>query len=155
MSTLLSETMSVAGYGPEIFGAGAWNSSGSQDSGAMTDHRLASRNQLLLAAFAEIVAAECGPDSEVAHAAAKLSRHRSVKNLDDFEKVFWTLPEDVSHAVTSAVREEFHRLDFDRLRREYTLREKAKFIRVTAAGVRESHVHDVNITKETPNYRID
>jgi len=36
-----------------------------------------------------------------------------------------------------------------------TLRDKAKFVRVTAAGVRESHVHDVSITKETPNYRID
>jgi len=36
-----------------------------------------------------------------------------------------------------------------------TLREKAQFVRVTAAGVRESHAHDVAITKEAPNYRID
>ncbi|MCW7754169.1 IMP dehydrogenase [Desulfobotulus sp. H1] len=35
------------------------------------------------------------------------------------------------------------------------LREKARFIRMTAAGLRESHVHDVIITKEAPNYRID
>jgi IMP dehydrogenase len=33
------------------------------------------------------------------------------------------------------------------------LREKAKFIRITSAGLRESHVHDVIITKEAPNYR--
>jgi len=33
------------------------------------------------------------------------------------------------------------------------LRKKAKFIRVSLAGLRESHVHDVIITKESPNYR--
>jgi IMP dehydrogenase len=33
-----------------------------------------------------------------------------------------------------------------------TLRRKAKFIRITNAGLRESHVHDVTITKEAPNY---
>ncbi len=35
------------------------------------------------------------------------------------------------------------------------MREKAKFIRITSAGLRESHVHDVIITKEAPNYRIE
>jgi IMP dehydrogenase len=35
------------------------------------------------------------------------------------------------------------------------LRSKAKFIRLTQAGLRESHVHDVFITKEAPNYRIE
>jgi len=35
------------------------------------------------------------------------------------------------------------------------LRTKAKFIKVTNAGLRESHVHDVIITKEAPNYRIE
>lgn len=35
------------------------------------------------------------------------------------------------------------------------LRQKAKFIRISAAGLRESHVHDVIITKEAPNYRMD
>jgi IMP dehydrogenase len=35
------------------------------------------------------------------------------------------------------------------------LRTKAKFIRITFAGLRESHVHDVIITKEAPNYRIE
>jgi IMP dehydrogenase len=35
------------------------------------------------------------------------------------------------------------------------LQEKSRFIRVTSAGLRESHVHDVIITKEAPNYRIE
>jgi IMP dehydrogenase len=35
------------------------------------------------------------------------------------------------------------------------LQTKAKFIQITAAGVRESHVHDVIITKEAPNYQLD
>lgn len=34
------------------------------------------------------------------------------------------------------------------------LREKAKFVRISSAGLKESHVHDVTITKESPNYRI-
>ncbi|HVK94456.1 MAG TPA: IMP dehydrogenase [Noviherbaspirillum sp.] len=34
-------------------------------------------------------------------------------------------------------------------------REKAEFVEITAAGMRESHVHDVQITKEAPNYRAD
>jgi len=34
------------------------------------------------------------------------------------------------------------------------LQEKARFIRITQAGLRESHPHDVIITKEAPNYRI-
>ena len=35
------------------------------------------------------------------------------------------------------------------------LQEKARFIRITSAALRESHVHDVIITKEAPNYRIE
>ncbi len=35
------------------------------------------------------------------------------------------------------------------------LRTKPKFIRITSAGLRESHVHDVIITQEAPNYRVD
>ncbi len=33
-----------------------------------------------------------------------------------------------------------------------TLKEKTKFVRITGAGLRESHPHDINITKEAPNY---
>src|SRR5467141_2969027 len=35
------------------------------------------------------------------------------------------------------------------------LAEKSKFVRITAAGLRESHVHDVVITREAPNYRME
>ncbi len=35
------------------------------------------------------------------------------------------------------------------------LRDKARFVRITNAGLRESHVHDVIITKEAPNYRLE
>lgn len=35
------------------------------------------------------------------------------------------------------------------------LRTETKFVRITNAGIRESHVHDVTITKEAPNYRAD
>ena len=36
-----------------------------------------------------------------------------------------------------------------------TMRQKAEFVEITAAGMRESHVHDVQITKEAPNYRAE
>jgi IMP dehydrogenase len=36
-----------------------------------------------------------------------------------------------------------------------TLRREARFIRITAAGLKESHAHDVVITKEAPNYRVE
>lgn len=35
------------------------------------------------------------------------------------------------------------------------LRERAEFVEITSAGMRESHVHDVQITKEAPNYRTE
>jgi IMP dehydrogenase len=35
------------------------------------------------------------------------------------------------------------------------LRARAEFVEITSAGVRESHVHDVQIVKEAPNYRVD
>jgi len=35
------------------------------------------------------------------------------------------------------------------------LQQKAKFIRITSSGLKESHVHDVIITKEAPNYRLE
>jgi IMP dehydrogenase len=36
-----------------------------------------------------------------------------------------------------------------------SLQSQARFVRITAAGLRESHVHDVIITKEAPNYRVE
>jgi IMP dehydrogenase len=35
------------------------------------------------------------------------------------------------------------------------MRTQSQFVRITGAGVRESHVHDVAITKEAPNYRSE
>jgi IMP dehydrogenase len=35
------------------------------------------------------------------------------------------------------------------------VRTKTRFVKITSAGMRESHVHDVTITKEAPNYRVD
>ena len=35
------------------------------------------------------------------------------------------------------------------------MRERAEFVEITSAGIRESHVHDVQITKEAPNYRLE
>jgi len=35
------------------------------------------------------------------------------------------------------------------------LQQNAQFLRVTSAGLREAHVHDVIITKEAPNYRLE
>jgi IMP dehydrogenase len=35
------------------------------------------------------------------------------------------------------------------------LRQKSRFVRITSAGLRESHVHDVTITQEAPNYHRD
>ena len=36
-----------------------------------------------------------------------------------------------------------------------TMHNVAKFVRITPSGLRESHVHDVIITKEAPNYRLE
>ncbi len=35
------------------------------------------------------------------------------------------------------------------------LQERARFVRITSAGLRESHVHDVIITREAPNYQVE
>jgi IMP dehydrogenase len=35
------------------------------------------------------------------------------------------------------------------------LQSKARFVRISSAGLKESHVHDVIITKEAPNYRLE
>jgi IMP dehydrogenase len=37
----------------------------------------------------------------------------------------------------------------------HSMRTKPEFVKVTSSGVRESHVHDVQITKEAPNYQVD
>jgi IMP dehydrogenase len=42
-----------------------------------------------------------------------------------------------------------------RLRQHRRHASKAEFVEITSAGIRESHVHDVQITKEAPNYRME
>ena len=37
----------------------------------------------------------------------------------------------------------------------HEMRQKTEFVQITNSGIRESHVHDVQITKEAPNYRLD
>jgi IMP dehydrogenase len=36
-----------------------------------------------------------------------------------------------------------------------TMRTRAQFVEITSAGMRESHVHDVQIVKEAPNYQVE
>ena len=40
------------------------------------------------------------------------------------------------------------------LQRSNDMRTKAEFVRISGAGMKESHVHDVQMTKEAPNYRL-
>ena len=35
------------------------------------------------------------------------------------------------------------------------MKSKSQFVEITSSGIRESHVHDVQITKEAPNYRME
>jgi IMP dehydrogenase len=35
------------------------------------------------------------------------------------------------------------------------MQSKSQFVEISSAGIRESHVHDVQITKEAPNYRME
>ena len=35
------------------------------------------------------------------------------------------------------------------------MRQRCRFVEITSAGMRESHVHDVQIVKESPNYRVE
>ncbi len=56
----------------------------------------------------------------------------------------------IIHQVTGGIRAAMGYTGCSNLKE---LREKAKFIRITNAGYKESHVHDVTITKEPPNYR--
>ena len=36
-----------------------------------------------------------------------------------------------------------------------TMKTNCRFVRITSAGLRESHAHDIAITRESPNYRMD
>ena len=70
-----------------------------------------------------------------------------------------TLPEDKHKQLYENVCGSCHGADLvigePRDHLPLSVRAEAKLIRVTTAGMRESHVHDVAITKEAPNYRSE
>jgi IMP dehydrogenase len=59
---------------------------------------------------------------------------------------------NVIHQLVGGVRSS---MGYTGCRNIEEMRTRPEFVRVSGAGVRESHVHDVQITKEAPNYRID
>ena len=57
----------------------------------------------------------------------------------------------VIHQLTGGLRSSMGYMGCNTIDR---FRDEAKFVRITGAGVRESHAHDVQITKEAPNYKL-
>ena len=57
----------------------------------------------------------------------------------------------VIHQLTGGLRSSMGYMGCNTVER---FRDEAKFVRITGAGVRESHAHDVQITKEAPNYKL-
>jgi IMP dehydrogenase len=57
----------------------------------------------------------------------------------------------VIHQLTGGLRSSMGYMGCDSIAR---FRDEAKFVRITGAGVRESHAHDIQITKEAPNYKL-
>ena len=45
--------------------------------------------------------------------------------------------------------------DVDKFKETGLTREKAEFVKISAASLKESHPHDIHITKEAPNYSVD
>jgi IMP dehydrogenase len=58
----------------------------------------------------------------------------------------------ILHQLTGGVRASMGYCGCDSID---AMRSKAEFVEITGAGMRESHVHDVQITKEAPNYRVE
>ena len=59
---------------------------------------------------------------------------------------------NILHQLLGGIRSSMGYLGCANIKELHT---KAKFVKITNAGMRESHVHDVAITKEAPNYQID
>ncbi|MBT8068834.1 MAG: IMP dehydrogenase [Gammaproteobacteria bacterium] len=57
----------------------------------------------------------------------------------------------VIHQLIGGLRSSMGYMGCDSIAR---FRDEAKFVRITGAGVRESHAHDIQITKEAPNYKL-
>jgi IMP dehydrogenase len=84
---------------------------------------------------------------------------------DDIESNFKLVPEGIEGRVPfrGSLSASIHQLvgglkagmGYVGCRTIVELREKARFVKITSAGLRESHVHDVIITKEAPNYWLD
>ena len=84
---------------------------------------------------------------------------------DDMEDSFKLVPEGIEGRVPfrGSLSASIHQLigglkagmGYVGCRTVQELRERARFVRITSAGLRESHVHDVIITKEAPNYWLD
>jgi IMP dehydrogenase len=58
----------------------------------------------------------------------------------------------ILHQLTGGIRSSMGYLGCPTIQ---DLHEKAEFVQITAAGMRESHVHDVQIMKEAPNYHVE
>ncbi len=58
----------------------------------------------------------------------------------------------ILHQLTGGIRSSMGYLGCPSIQ---DLHEKAEFVQITAAGMRESHVHDVQIMKEAPNYHVE
>lgn len=61
----------------------------------------------------------------------------------------------VSHIIFQLIGGLRSSMGYTGCRNIQEMRSKPRFVRITNAGFRESHVHDVQITKEAPNYRVD
>ena len=73
------------------------------------------------------------------------------------EGIEWRVPykgglANILHQLLGGIRSSMGYLGCSNIKELHT---KAKFVKITNAGMKESHVHDVMITKEAPNYQID
>ncbi len=66
-----------------------------------------------------------------------------------------TEPESDADMVTQLVGGVCSGMGYTGCRTIKEFQDKTQFMRITSAGLRESHVHDVIITKEAPNYRLE
>ena len=59
---------------------------------------------------------------------------------------------DVIHQLMGGLRASMGYVGADSIKNMHS---KSNFVQITNAGIKESHVHDVQITKEAPNYRVE
>ena len=59
---------------------------------------------------------------------------------------------DVIHQLMGGLRASMGYIGADSIKNMHS---KSSFVHITNAGIKESHVHDVQITKEAPNYRVE